>query len=365
MNLNRRGRKVHRIQLRGVHSRAVDFFTPSPGTPGEGRGGGVIFCIAHEQGRQRFVGVSLVTLFNLATSGHTIPAMRLFVVANPNKPEVRPALEQWKPLMCRCMELVGIDTSTGDDLSQTKADVILVLGGDGTLLSAARRLRGRQIPLMGINFGRLGFLASFTPAEFPRHLDDLVNGRLKHSARQVLDVSLLAADEPFDLDRADACLPKRRFAATALNDAVITAGPPFHMVELEVRANGESEVRYFGDGVIVSTPSGSTAYNVSAGGPIVSPAVEAMCITPICPHSLSFRPLVIPSSSLVSIVATKVNDGTTLFCDGQESTKLAVGERVIIRRSPNDVLLIENPEARLWRSYAEKLNWAVSPRTNP
>jgi NAD+ kinase len=291
--------------------------------------------------------------------------MRLFVVANPNKSDVCPALEQWKPLMSQRVELLGVDTSAADDLSRIDADVILVLGGDGTLLSAARRLHGRQVPLMGINFGRLGFLASFTPAEFRRHFDDLVNGRLKHTPRQVLDVAVLSADVPFDLDNADACLPKRRFAATALNDAVITAGPPFHMVELEVRANGESEVRYFGDGVIVSTPSGSTAYNVSAGGPIVSPAVEAMCITPICPHSLSFRPLVIPSSSLVSIVATRVNEGTTLFCDGQESTKLAVRDRVIIRRSPNDVLLIENPEARLWRSYAEKLNWAVSPRTNP
>src|SRR5207302_3901428 len=111
------------------------------------------------------------------------------------------------------------------------ADVILVLGGDGTLLSAARRLRGRQIPLMGINFGRLGFLASFTPSEFRRHFDDLVNGRLKHTARQVLDVSVVAADVPFDLDDAEASLPRRRFATTALNDAVITACPPFHMVE--------------------------------------------------------------------------------------------------------------------------------------
>jgi NAD+ kinase len=290
--------------------------------------------------------------------------MRLFVVANPSKPDVGPALQQWKPIMASRVDVVGVDTTHSHDLSQIDADVILVLGGDGTLLSAARRLHGRQIPLMGINFGRLGFLASFTPAEFRRHFDDLVNDRLKHTARQVLDVSVLSASVPCDPENESDCLKHRRFFATALNDAVITAGPPFHMVELEVRADGESEVRYFGDGVIVSTPSGSTAYNVSAGGPIISPAVEAMCITPICPHSLSFRPLVIPSNSLVTIVGVRVNEGTTLFCDGQESTKILAGDKTIIRRSPNDVLLIENPEARLWRSYAEKLNWAVSPRVN-
>jgi NAD+ kinase len=290
-------------------------------------------------------------------------SMRLLVVANLGKPDVRSALDQWLPVISKRVEVVGVDPGNEDDLSSLAIDVVLVLGGDGTLLSAARRLRGRQIPLMGINFGRLGFLASFKPSEFEQQFDDLVNGRLGRSARQVLDVSVVAANVPCDLKDAAEALKRRRFWATALNDAVITAGPPFHMVEFEVREDGESEVRYFGDGLIVSTPSGSTAYNVSAGGPIISPTVQAMCITPICPHSLSFRPLVISSDSWVTIVAAKVNDGTTLFCDGQASTQLHLGDKVIIHRSPHDVLLIENPQARQWRSYAEKLNWGASPRT--
>ncbi len=287
--------------------------------------------------------------------------MRLFVVANPTKSDVRPVLHEWLDMMSKRVEITGIDTSSADDLSQVNADVILVLGGDGTLLSCARRLRGRQIPLMGVNFGRLGFLASFTPTEFHRHFDDMVLGRLKVSHRKVIEVSVVGVDVRCDVDRLEHYVQQRRFWATALNDAVVTAGPPFHMVQLAVRADGESEVRYFGDGVIICTPSGSTAYNVSAGGPIISPTVEAMCITPICPHSLSFRPLVIGGESLVTIVAEKVNDGTTLFCDGQASTKLLQGDKILIKRSPHDVLLIENPEARLWRSYAEKLNWAVGP----
>jgi NAD+ kinase len=288
--------------------------------------------------------------------------MRLFIVANPTKADVRPVLRQWMEMMSNRVEITGMDTTPEDDLSQVKADVILVLGGDGTLLSTARRLRGRQIPLMGVNFGRLGFLASFRPAEFPLRFNDLIEGKLKHSPRKMLDVSVIGVEVKCELHRVEEMLPHRRFWATAMNDAVVTAGPPFHMVELAVRADGESEVRYFGDGVIVCTPSGSTAYNVSAGGPIISPAVAAMCITPICPHSLSFRPLVIGSDSLVTIIAEKVNTGTTLFCDGQASTKLLKGDKILIKRSPHDVLLIENPEARLWRSYAEKLNWAVSPR---
>jgi NAD+ kinase len=287
--------------------------------------------------------------------------MRLFIVANPKKPQVKPALTEWLSLMERRVEVTGIDYTTDDDLSQTNADVILVLGGDGTLLSTARRLRGRQIPLMGVNFGRLGFLASFTPVEFKHHLEDLLKGHLKISHRKMLDVSVIGVEVKCDLSNVESALPNRRFWATALNDAVVTAGPPFHMVELSVRADGESEVRYFGDGVIVTTPSGSTAYNVSAGGPIISPTVEAFCITPICPHSLSFRPLVISIDSLITIMAERVNEGTTLFCDGQASTQLQKGDKILIRRSKHDVMLIENPEARLWRSYAEKLNWAVNP----
>ncbi len=287
--------------------------------------------------------------------------MRLLIVTKQENSQVQPALDRWLPAIRRQAEVVGIDSTCDRDLTEVGADVILVLGGDGTLLSAARRLRGQQIPLMGVNFGRLGFLASFTPNEFLKNFDDLIAGHLKHTARQVLEVSVVPASHPCDWDKIEDCLKHRRFHATALNDAVITAGPPFHMVELEVRADGESEVRYFGDGVIVSTPSGSTAYNVSAGGPIISPTVQAMCITPICPHSLSFRPLVISSDSWVTIVGTKVNPGTTLFCDGQEGTSLEVRDKIIIHRSPHDVLLIENPRARLWRSYAEKLNWAVSP----
>ncbi|MCY2955124.1 MAG: NAD(+)/NADH kinase [Planctomycetota bacterium] len=287
--------------------------------------------------------------------------MRVFIVANLEKPLARPTLDTLLARLAGHAQVLGVGTHQDAPLDTVPADAIIVLGGDGTLLSVARRLGGRPIPILGVNLGRLGFLASFTPAEIEQYLDQFLAARLPVSRRLAIEASVVSADVVCHVGDPAELAAKRRFAATALNDAVITAGPNFHMIELELDVNGQSGVRYFGDGVIVSTPSGSTAYNVSAGGPIVSPDVLAMCITPICPHSLSFRPVIISSSSTVLLVAAKVNLGTTLFCDGQASTKLMAGDRVIVRRSDNDVLLIDNPIAHEWRSLAQKLHWAVSP----
>lgn len=290
--------------------------------------------------------------------------MRLFIVANTGKPAVQPALDALLAHPPAGIEISGVDRDQESDLAAVEADAILVLGGDGTLLSAARRLGGRQLPLMGVNFGRLGFLAGFTPEDFLEQLADLPRGRLPITHRQALEASVIAADHADRLlaDAHAGC--RRRFCATALNDAVITAGPPFHMIQLEIAVDGEYGVSYYGDGVIVATPSGSTAYNLSAGGPIIDRQVAAFCVTPICPHSIAFRPVVISSSSTVVIAARRINEGTTLFCDGQASTRLAAGDRVVIRRSPHDVLLVENPRTPPWRSLADKLNWGASPRYN-
>jgi NAD+ kinase len=290
--------------------------------------------------------------------------MRLFIVVNHDKPQVRAALDEMLPWLKKRAEVVGIDGETDKDLSGTEADVILVMGGDGTLLSAARRLNGRQIPLLGVNFGKLGFLSSFSASDFQRHYDALLDSRLPTRSRLMLEASVVPGVADCRFTSPAEVAERRRFVATALNDAVITAGPPFHMIELNLSADCETSVRFFGDGVIIATPSGSTAYNISAGGPIVQSGVEGFCITPICPHSLSFRPVVVSSTSTILITTAAVNEGTTLFCDGQASTKLQRGDTVVIRRGPHDVLLIENPEVRGFRTLAEKLHWAIGPRYN-
>ena len=289
---------------------------------------------------------------------------RVFVVANLDKPKVRPALAELRPWLQRHVELVGVEEGEKCDLSEASADLILILGGDGTLLSVARRLEGRPVPLMGVNFGRLGFLSSFTPDNFRKYLERFLQSGLPIRHRQMLEANVLPAGTLYDRQQHEESCKLSRFTATALNDAVITAGPPFHMIELEISADSEGGIRYFGDGVIVATASGSTAYNVSAGGPIISADVEAFCITPICPHSLSFRPVVVASDTTVRILASKVNEGTTLFCDGQAMAKLGQGDVVVVRRGKHDALLVEDPDAREWRSLAEKLNWASSPRYN-
>lgn len=290
--------------------------------------------------------------------------MRLMVVANLEKMHVEQAIRALRPELEANFKLVGVETNSDYDLSTVEADVLLVLGGDGTLLSVARRLRGRQLPILGINFGRLGFLASFTLSDFRAQIPELRAGKLPVRKRLQLEASVIPADSHCDFCDVQQVENRRRFVATALNDAVITAGPPFRMTELEVGEQGETIVRYFGDGLIVATPSGSTAYNISANGPIIMPGVEAMCVTPICPHSLSFRPVVVPAASTMLIRAVRVNQGTTLFCDGQASTTLNVDDHVVIRRAQDDVLLFENPLDKPWRSLAQKLHWALSPKYN-
>lgn len=290
--------------------------------------------------------------------------MRIVVVANCSKPKVRQAVDELTPWMKDHADLVAIDTDASVDLQKIESDAILIFGGDGTLLSTARRLHGRPIPMMGVNFGRLGFLASFTPAEFKGQFTKLIARQLPITSRLVLEASVIEADVRCSLGDSKEVAHKRKFVSTALNDAVITAGAPFRMIELTVGPELDPGVRFLGDGMIISTPSGSTAYSMSAGGPILSPSIDAICVTPICPQSLSFRPIVMSSQQKLLITAKRVYAGTTLVCDGQERTSLKAGDRIVIQRAPHDVLLIENPDSREWRTLAEKLNWAASPLYN-
>jgi NAD+ kinase len=288
--------------------------------------------------------------------------MRVAIISNINKPNVRPAVDELIPWVRQRAELVAVEADDHVDLDKIECDAIVVLGGDGTLLSTARRLKGRPVPLMGVNFGRLGFLASFTPKQFKEHFENLTAGKLPVSSRLTIEASVVEGDIKVDVRDDAAVATSRKFVSRALNDAVISAGAPFRMIGLILGTDSDPGVSVEGDGLIISTPSGSTAYNVAAGGPIVSPNLECLCITPLSPHSLSFRPVILSAQSKVVVLAKRVNRGTTLSCDGQESINLKPLDRIVIRRSPQDVLLVENPDAREWRTLAEKLNWAVTPR---
>lgn len=231
-----------------------------------------------------------------------------------------------------------------------ESDFAIVLGGDGSIISAARHLSAARVPVIGVNLGRLGFLAEFSVAEFKHYFEDIVAGKARIERRMMLGC------------RVGSSGGRERFSSKAVNDVFITAGPPFHVIEMEIAVDDERLPSCVGDGLIVCTPTGSTAYNLSAGGPILAGSMEAMVITPLCPHSLSFRPIVIDAASVVEIRCTRINEGTTVSVDGQVATKLALNEVLTVARVRSSFLVVENPVRTRWDTLVTKLGWARKPR---
>ncbi len=232
-----------------------------------------------------------------------------------------------------------------------KADFAVVFGGDGTILSAARDLSETDVPVIGVNVGKLGFLAEFSIAELKELFERIITDQSLIEKRMMLRC-LVAAHG------------REKFNSTAINDMAISAGAPFKMIELKMSVQDQALAGCIGDGLIISTPTGSTAYNLSAGGPILSADLSAIVITPLCPHSLSFRPIVISADSVVEIQAVRVNEGTTITLDGQVSEKLETGDVVQVRRHRGSFLVVNNPMRTQWDTLAGKLSWAEKPRYN-
>ncbi|MEO1237850.1 MAG: NAD(+)/NADH kinase, partial [Planctomycetota bacterium] len=236
-----------------------------------------------------------------------------------------------------------------------------VLGGDGTFLSQARLMVDRGIPLLGVNFGKVGFLAEFEIEDVKEHWDEIVRGGCTVTQRIMINVDVMPVGTP-QWDGADV-EPEHTYIA--MNDAVVTAGPPFRMVEMTLAIEPEFSKRpalvFGGDGIIVATASGSTAYNLSVGGPIVSPGVDALVVSAIAPQSIAFRPIVFGADCDVWVTMNRANPGTTLVIDGQESTSIAEGQQIRIRRHANAVSLIQNPKRSYWNMLSHKMHWAVRP----
>jgi len=274
---------------------------------------------------------------------------RILIVANTGKAGVTEQIERLRPWLAERAEVVAVmDGQIGEGDAAVAADLCVVFGGDGTLLAAARRIAPAGIPMVGVNMGKLGFLAEYNVEHLRRHLDDILAGKVAPAERMMLRVSL-----PGD-DGED-------FTSLAANDVAVTAGPPFRMAELSVAQDGADIATYLGDGVVVATPTGSTGYNLSAGGPILEPTLEAMTITPIAAHSLSMRPIVVGADSLVRITATRVNPGTTLCVDGQVSAPLKEGQALEIRRADCVARVIPRPGRRFFDTLRSKLQWGQSP----
>jgi len=231
-------------------------------------------------------------------------------------------------------------------------DFAVVLGGDGTIISAAKALSEAEVPVVGVNLGKLGFLAEFSVSEFKQMYDDIVSGKAPVEGRMMLGCQVSEGAHE----------GREKFRAKAVNDVFVAAGPPFRVIELKIGVDGQQVASCVTDGLIVSTPTGSTAYNLSAGGPILDGSMEAMVITPICPHSLSFRPIVIDASSVVEISFLRINEGTTVSIDGQTSSGLAIHDVVRIARDRSSFLVVNNPVRTRWDTLATKLGWANRPK---
>lgn len=226
-----------------------------------------------------------------------------------------------------------------------KVDLMVVLGGDGTLLAVARAIGSRPVPILGVNLGTLGFLAETSSDELFQALEEVLAGRYLVESRMRLDI---------EVERAGKCVG--RFLA--LNDAVLARTALSRMVDLDVRADGAVVATYHADGLIVATPTGSSAYSLSAGGPLMLPGVEALVLTPICPHTLAQRPLVLPQSCNIEVRQHHPRDGEVqLTVDGQVGSELCDGDLVRIRRSDHPAHLLVPPGRSRFDVMRAKLRW--------
>jgi NAD+ kinase len=222
-------------------------------------------------------------------------------------------------------------------------DLVIVLGGDGTLLSAARYVAGRDIPLFAVNLGHLGFLTAIPVDDLFPELERALRGEHRIGLRRMVDCELVRQGQTIG-------------AYSALNDIVVTKSELARMIDLDTHVDNHFVAAYKADGLIVSTPTGSTAYSLSAGGPVIFPSVAALCITPICPHMLTNRPVIVPENSVIQIL-NHGEDGTYLTIDGQTGEPLSKGDRIVCRASAKTIQLIRPPRMLFFDVLREKLKW--------
>ncbi len=276
--------------------------------------------------------------------------LRLAILGNGHKADVPVEAKRLEAAVGEHtgIELVAVDLGSASDLSGLEADVAVVLGGDGTVLHAARRMGDRPTPVLGVNLGRLGFLTELAPGELRDRLADLEGRRYTISNLMTLECTLTPCAGP-----------SRRFRA--LNDAVLRAAPTFTLVEIGLRIDGEDVMTYRGDGLILATPVGSTAHSLSAGGPILPPDAHMFVITPICPHTLTQRPLVDGMHKVYEMVPGGAGNATYLVIDGQVQIPLSAGDRVVVRRGTTPFPMVRLPGHSFYRTLRDKLGWGTTP----
>src|SRR4030043_1686745 len=289
---------------------------------------------------------------------------RIGIIAKQNKPETIPIarnLVEWlRPKKIEVYMEEGMVkqfhpplggphlNSIGREDIPKKVEVIIVLGGDGTLLSVARLVGDHKVPILGVNLGGLGFLTEITLEELYRVLERVIQGDFTTDERVVLNAAVIRRGE-------------RMAEFTVLNDAVINKGALARIIDLETTINEEYLNTFQSDGLIISTPTGSTAYNLSAGGPIVYPSLHTLIITPICPHTLTNRPIVIPDDVEVRALLKSKEEEVILTLDGQQGFPLEFEDVVEVKKAEGRILLIKSPHRNYFEVLREKLKWGERP----
>lgn len=279
---------------------------------------------------------------------------RILILGNLDKPGVAEQMDSLRGWLAEQADVLAIQSHTSelpDDAENAK--LCVVFGGDGTLLSAGRDLAKLNVPLLGVNMGKLGFLAEFSVADLQRHLAGVLAGRITPVERMMLSVTLWSSPKGQAREIV--------YQGLASNDVAIAAGDPFRMIDLHVHHGDQHVSRYYGDGLVICTPTGSTGYNMSVGGPILQPSLEAIVISPIAPHTLSLRPMVLSPSPTLHVTASRVNEGTKMILDGQIPQRLCEGQTVEIGRADVSMRIVPLPEHHYFQTLANKLHWGQSP----
>ncbi len=280
--------------------------------------------------------------------------LRLLVLGNAYREGVQQEADILLPFLQERTQVVHVDLKQESDLTNLEADLTLVLGGDGAILRAARQMAYQQRPVLGINLGRLGFLADLTLDEFRDRFDRVLAGDYRVTKHLMFEATYRHPGE--DSPSRDPIL--------GLNEVSVQVGPPFHMLELDLLIGGQQAASYSVSGLIVSTPVGSTAFSLSAGGPILGQEIQAFVITPICAHGLTNRSLVDSAEQEYTISIRKASNAS-LVIDGQEIATLPQGSTVCIRRAPVSFMLVRVADRSYYHTLHDKLYWGRQPSYRP
>lgn len=276
--------------------------------------------------------------------------MKVYVLGNAERPGVSAEVERWLPTLRAQAEVLLVDLRQEQDLARhPPADLALVFGGDGAILRAARQMGYRQAPVLGINLGRLGFLADIHPQDFSACFLEVLSRNFRTTSHLMFECVIEWADG------------RPAQVILGLNEVAVHAALPLRMLDLELEVDGAPVSRFSGDGLIVSSPIGSTAHNLSAGGPILGQELQAFVITPICPHTLTYRPIVESAEKTYSIKLGKGAGHAAVVVDGLAAIEVTPRDRVVIRKAPVTFQLVKVAGHSYFQTLRDKLHWGTPP----